>query len=320
MKMMIAVSTARALVEPRAAIVGALDLAGEARSGQPFVGERLHRAVGADQLRGIGGGFGQRILRIARQPPHPAPERHQRQHDQRDHQQHEAGQPRAGHHHHGDSAGEQHEVAQRDRDRRADGRLDLGRVGGEPRDQFAAARGIEERRRQRRQMREHFAPDVGDDPLADGHHQVVARGAGDGEDRDDGDHHGEVVVDHRDAVGGEAEVDHPPHGDRDDQRRQGRDDQGDQRAQRPAAVARHIGQQRQQRPQFCATLGCCRQSRCGAVAWRQPAGSWRRAPADRPARRRRSAPTRSLNLGRQLFAPGIGQAGSDGNCRRLSPS
>ena len=59
------------------------------------------------------------------------------------------------------------DVAQRDRHRRADRGLDLGGVGGQPRDQFAAARGIEERRRQRDQMREHVAPEIGDDALAD---------------------------------------------------------------------------------------------------------------------------------------------------------
>ena len=139
-------------------LIGLLDLAAEAHVGKPLAGIGLHGADGADQFGSIGGGIGQRILGVARQPPHPAPERHQRQHDQRNGEQHEAGKPRARDHHHRGRADEQHEIAQRDRDRGADGGFDLGGVGGQPRDQFAAARGIEEGRRQRHQMREHVAP------------------------------------------------------------------------------------------------------------------------------------------------------------------
>ena len=40
------------------------------------------------------------------------------------------------------------------------------------------ARGIEEGRRQRDQMREHVAPEIGDDALADGHDQIEPRRAG----------------------------------------------------------------------------------------------------------------------------------------------
>ena len=39
------------------------------------------------------------------------------------------------------------------------------------------ARGIEERRRQRDQMREHVAPEIGDDALADRHDEIVTRDA-----------------------------------------------------------------------------------------------------------------------------------------------
>ena len=139
-------------------LIGLLDLAAETRIGQPLAGIGLHGPDRADQFGGIGGGVGQRILRAARQPPHPAAERHQRNHDHRDRQQHEAGQPRARDHHHGGGADEQHQIAQRDRDRGADRGLDLRGIRGQPRHQFAAARGIEERRRQRDQMREHVAP------------------------------------------------------------------------------------------------------------------------------------------------------------------
>jgi len=47
----------------------------------------------------------------------------------------------------------------------------------------------------------------------------------------------------------------PPHRDRHDQRGQRRDGQRDEGKKCPAAVARHIGRQRQQRTQFGAALG-----------------------------------------------------------------
>ena len=182
-------------------VIGLFDLAAEARRGQPLAGIGLHGSDGADQFGGIGAGVGQRILRVARQPPHPASERDQRNHDHRDRQQHEQRKLRARDHHHGGGADEQHQIAQRDRHRRADRRLDLGGVGGEPRHQFAAAGGIEERRRQRDQMREHVAPEIRNDALADRHDQIEPRRAGAGQHRDDRDHHAEIAVDHRDAFG-----------------------------------------------------------------------------------------------------------------------
>ena len=155
-------------------LVGLLDLAAETLRGQPFAGIGLHGADRANQLARIGGRVGKRVLRIARQPPHPAPEGDQRQHDQGNRQQHEAGETRAGDHHHRRRAKEHHEIAQRDRHGGADRGFDLRGVGREPRHQFAAARGIEEGWREREQMRKHVAPEIGDDPLADRHHEVVA--------------------------------------------------------------------------------------------------------------------------------------------------
>ena len=235
-------------------LIGLLDLVAETRVRQPLAGIGLHGPDRADQLGRIGGGIGERILRAARQPPHPASERDQRHHDQRNREQHEAGELRARHHHHRGGAEEQHQVAQRDRDGGADRGLDLGGVGGEPRDQLARARGIEEGRRQREQMREHVAAQIGDDALADGHDEVVARGAGEREHGDDRDHHAEIAVDHRDAVRRQAEIDHPPHRDRHQQRGQRGNRQRDQREHGAAAVARDIGPEREQRPQLGAPL------------------------------------------------------------------
>src|SRR3954466_7722610 len=113
-------------------LIGLFDLAAEATGRQPLAGIGLHGPDRADQFGGVGAGVRQRILRVARQPPHPAPERYQWNHDQRDRQQHEARQFRTRDHHHGGGADEQHDVAQRDRYRRADGGFDLGGIGRQP--------------------------------------------------------------------------------------------------------------------------------------------------------------------------------------------
>ena len=264
-------------------LIGLFDLAAEARIGQPLAGIGLHGADGADQFGSVGGRIRQRILRAARQPAHPAAERDQRNHDHRDRQQHETGKPRAGDHHHRGGAEEQHDVAQRDRHRRADRRFDLGGIGGEARDQLAAAGRIEECRRQRDQVSEHVAPEIGDDALADGHHQIEPRRAGAGEHRHHRDHHAEVAVDHGDAFGGEPEVDHAPDRDRHHQGRDRRDRQRDQRQDRARPVARHIGRELQQRTQPRAAFR--RLLRQHAPRWQAPPREPDRAvPALRRAR------------------------------------
>jgi hypothetical protein len=101
-------------------VIGLLDLLAEARIRQLLVGIGLHRTDRTDEFAGIGRGFRQRILRVARQTPHPAPEGYQRDHDQRDRREHEAGELRARNHHHGCRAEKQHKVAQRDGYGRAD--------------------------------------------------------------------------------------------------------------------------------------------------------------------------------------------------------
>ena len=92
---------------------------------------------------------------------------------------------------------------------------------------------VEERRRQRGQMREHLAAQIGDDPLAERRDEIEAQRAG---DREHGDH---ARSSRRNScrsaprLGGEAEIDHAPHGERHRQRRQRRDDQRDQRQRAP---------------------------------------------------------------------------------------
>ena len=172
------------------------------------------------------------------------PEGDDRQHDHRDDEQDQAGEARARHHHHDRGADEEHEVAKRDRGARADRRLDLRRVGGQPRDELAGARGIEEGRRQPHQMREDIAAEVGDDPLA----ERRSRGSSGRRSRARGCRRarsapGSVRLTKAASLDGEADIDHAADGERHRER-------GERRRRRARAsaasarplVARDIGE------------------------------------------------------------------------------
>jgi hypothetical protein len=201
-------------------VVGALDCGGKARVGGLLIGVGLQRAHRRDDLGRVGGGVRQGILGGARASAHQAPEGDQRKDDDRDGGQDEAGKPRARHHHHGGGPEEQHDIAQRDRHRGADRGLDLRRVGGKSRYQLAGFGGVEEIRRQLRDVLEHRAAQIGDHALAQRGHEIETRRAGAREGGHDRDHHREILVDQFDPFGREAEVDHAPHRDRHRQGRQ----------------------------------------------------------------------------------------------------
>ena len=156
---------------------GAFDRAAEPRGRQPLIGEGLQHANGADQFGRIGRSVGQRVLRGPRAAAHGAAEGIKRQHDERDRREHVGRQLRACHHHHDARADEQHEIAQRDRNRRPDRGLDLRGIRGEPRDEFAASRRVEEGAGERGEVREHVAAQIGDDALAERCDEVVAQRA-----------------------------------------------------------------------------------------------------------------------------------------------
>ena len=79
-----------------------------------------------------------------------------------------------------------------------------------------------------RQMGEEIGAQIGDHPLAERHHEIVARARRDREHGDDADHRQEIDADQADVGLGEAEVDHPPHGHRHDERRRRGDDERDE--------------------------------------------------------------------------------------------
>jgi hypothetical protein len=95
-------------------------------------------------------------------------------------------------------------------------------------------------------MREHVATQVCNGSLAERGNEIDARRAGEREHGHDRDHHAEIAVDHVDAVGGEAEVDHPPHGSRYHKRGERRHGERDQRGGGFGAIARQIGDERKQ--------------------------------------------------------------------------
>ncbi len=82
-------------------------------------------------------------------------------------------------------------------------------------------RALEERRPQVGDVAEDVAAQIGDDALAEPVDVIEARGAGDRQHEADDDQHREVAVDEHAVVGAEAEVDHAPHGHRNDERGEG---------------------------------------------------------------------------------------------------
>ncbi len=269
-------------------IEGEFNIAPVAIGSRLLVGECLHGARSGKVLGRICRSLGQRVLRPARQAAHRAAERDERQNGQRDGEQHQQRQVHARHEHHDEGAKQHDEAAQRLRQRRSGNRLDLRRVGREPAHQLAGVGALEESRAEVGDVTEHVAAQVGDDPLAQPVDVVEARRAGDGQHQADDDQHGEVAVDEGAVVRAEAEVDHPAHGHRDDQRRHRRDDErhsrperaaacdGRGRATAPAAAAARVAAPRPGRSPYVRgwprLLGWCGggSKRCSSVGLRRP--------------------------------------------------
>ena len=222
-------------------VISALDGLAKPADAEALGGERLQHAHRADQFGGVGGRLRERILRRTRAAAHGAAESVKRQHDDRDRGEHEGGKPWARHHHHHGRADKQHEIAQRDRNGCACRRLDLCRIRGKARDDFAGSRFVEKGARQRGDVCEHVAAQIGDNAFAERRDEVVAKGACGRQHRRNADHDQKIAVDEGDALGRKAKVHHAPNGDRHDQRRQRGNNQGAKRRQCAPAVAPDIG-------------------------------------------------------------------------------
>ena len=213
------VTIARDCVIARAASKASSAAARKRCGGEGLGDEGLHDAHRRKALGGEGGRVGEPVLGAARARRHRSSGGVERQDDDRDRRQHVGGELRRGDDHHRHRADEHEEIAQRDRRRRAEGRLELGGVGGQTGDQLAGLLDVEEAEVEAGQMGEDVAAQVGDDPLAERHDQVVAGAGGDREHGDDADQADEIEMDEAGTGVGKAVVDHLPHGDRHDQRR-----------------------------------------------------------------------------------------------------
>ena len=117
-----------------------------AAGGEMLRQERLHDAHRRQALGGEGGRVGEPVLGAAGTLAHRASGGIERQDDDRNRRQHEGRQLRAGHHHHRDRADEQEQIAQSERGRGAERRLELRRVGGQARGDVAGLLRVEEAR------------------------------------------------------------------------------------------------------------------------------------------------------------------------------
>ena len=226
--------------------ISALDRVAEPIGGHPLSVVGLHGADGAEALRGIGGGVGQRILRRARALADGATRCDERQDDDGQDHEDEGGKPGARPEHQRERAGEQEEVAKHQGRGRAERRLQLRRIRRETRDQFADPRAVIEYGIEPREMAEDVGPQVRDDPFAEGHHQEVTRARGHSQHGDDRQHGQEIRVDERRLVRGEAEVDDPPDRHRDHEGRGRSGGQRDECAGYAPPVADRVGKDRQQ--------------------------------------------------------------------------
>ena len=259
--------------------------AGEVLAVDRLVAVRLHRADLVQRLVDVGADVADAVLARPRQPPHAPAEQHDRRHHQRHPGQHEQRQLGAREREHHQSAGEEQEVADGHRDARADHGLEHRRVVGEARDHLAGTRDLEEAGRQREQVIEHGATQVGGDALAQPGHVVEAR---ERRDRHHGDHDAEQrkrPVEFAGAARDEAAVDHELEPLPDREHRARRDQERDRRQRYLPQVGPHEAPDTRERAQRrCRrelrgvdgnAVGAChaRDSRAGRRTWGTPAAN-----------------------------------------------
>ena len=174
-------------------------------------------------------GVGHPVLAGARQAPHAPAEPHRRQHHQQQHAHHLQHDPRVGVDQHRHGAGAHDRVAQAHRQRRADDSLHQRGVGRQPRQHLAGLGGFEKFRALHQHMRVHGIAQVGRDPLAQPTDHVKTRRREQpqrhchAEQRQEVFAHGQQLL--ALALGRQPAVDQAAQGDREHQRRRGRQNQ-----------------------------------------------------------------------------------------------
>ncbi len=224
-----AVTSACARMRVRAVSHGDRQRVAEAAALVGFARMRLHGAHRAQGFVGQRVGVGDAVLAGARDLLQAATAEHDRQHRQRDADQRERREPRAGDEQHRDAAEHRDHAAQRDRHAGADHAAQQFGIGGQARDQLAAAVAVVEAGVERDQVRVQALAQVGDHALAEQRHEEEARRGGKRQHQRDGEQQQEGAVDGAAAALREALVDH--RAERDGQAQRGRADE------RPAPAA-----------------------------------------------------------------------------------
>ena len=173
-----------------------------------LVAVRLDRADLVQRLVHVRAHVADAILACPRELPHAASEQDDRNDDHRHAGQHQQRELRARDREHRESAGEQQHVADRHRRAGTDDGVEHRRVVDEARDHVAGARRLVVSGRQRQQVVEHRAPQVGGDPLADPRHEVEARERRAGHHGNDAQHQRQRAIELARVAGAESAVDH----------------------------------------------------------------------------------------------------------------
>ncbi len=169
----------------RAAANDVLDALAEARAVHGLVAVGLDRPDFVQRLVDVRADIADAILARPRETPHAPAEQDDRRHHERHAGENEQRELGAGQREHHETADEQQEVAHRHRQARADDGFEHRRVVGQPRDDFAGSRDLEEFRRQAQQVIEHCASQVRGDALAEPRDEVEPYVGGGGHEDDD---------------------------------------------------------------------------------------------------------------------------------------
>ncbi len=235
-----------------------LDGAAEIFAVDVLMREGLNRLHGVEGFARACTRIGNAILASAAQRAHPPSEDDQRHHQQQHRATDEDRQLHADDEHEGKTAHERHDIAHGNGDGRADHGLNERRVGGQPREDLARARHLEEGRRETDHVIEYRFADVGDHALAEPRHVIETQGRGTCPGGDGYEKRQKIQVEARDGRRDEAVVDDVAGQECQNQCRRRRKDQRSHRSGDPPAIGiekRQNTAQRPERPAFGPPLG-----------------------------------------------------------------
>ena len=245
----VATSVARWRIRATAVVNAASTRVAEIAPVDRLVTIRLHGADLVQRFVDVGADVADAVLARARELADPAAEQDDRHDDDRHAGEHEQRELDARHRQHDEPAGEQQQVADRHRRARADHRVEHRGVVDEARDRIAGPRHLEEPGRQRQQVAEHRAAQIGGHALADPRHEVEARVGRRRHHDDDAEHQGERPVELACVAGGEPAIDDPFEALPDGEHRRRRDNEGDRRKDDLPPIRAHELADARERPE-----------------------------------------------------------------------